>query len=235
MLPSFRWLASGTTVALAALAAPVHATVIDFEDEMLIGSYVPGIDPDTFEQNGFQMRQFGDTGTVDFRTSLPVGVAPTNNSSLFYSSLNTGSLEITNLNGAVFSLDGFDAAFIPIPGGQAQQIGVVALGFTAASSKVPSAAFYFNLGDTSATTHGYPFLTFASSTFANYKNLVAVDFYSCVIAPTVCEIGSQNNGQFALDNIRLTAAVTPVPEPETFALMAAGLAALGLVRRRRAR
>jgi len=216
---------AATVVPLAA-----HATLIDFDDPLLTGLYFSG---DTFTQAGFLMTQeSGDFGTVDIGQGLGAA-APTNNRTQFYSNTNDGGLLLTGSNGGPFSLDGFDAAFVPLIGSFAtpQTLGIVAFATTATGA---SFGTIFGLGNTTSVTQGSPFLTFAgAANFGRFTNLVAVEFFTCTIANgQVCSLATQNNGQFALDNIRVTA---PVPEPETYALMMAGLAALAAVARRRRR
>ena len=231
MLKGFRRLAAiaalgaATVVPLAA-----HAALIDFEDPSLTGLYFSG---DSFTQAGFVMTQeFGDSGIVDRAQSLGAA-APTNNRTQYYANTNDGGLLLTSANGRPFSLDGFDAAFVPLIGSVAppQTLGIVAFATTATGA---SFGTLFGLGNTTSVTQGSPFLTFSgAANFGSFRNLVAVEFFTCTIANgQLCTLSTQNNGQFALDNIRLTA---PVPEPETYALMMAGLAALAAVARRRRR
>ena len=62
--------------------------------------------------------------------------------------------------------------------------------------------------------------------FNRFTNLASVAFFACGL--TTCT-DPLDLGQFALDDVRVTVAV---PEPETYALMAAGLLLLGAMRRR---
>lgn len=231
MLRGFRRLAAIAALG-AAIVCPLaaQATLIDFEDPLLTGLYFSG---DTFSQAGFVMTQeFGDSGIVDRAQSLGAA-APTNNLTQYYANTNDGGLLLTSANGRPFSLDGFDAAFVPLIGSHAtpQTLGIVAFATTATGATFGT---IFGLGNTTSVTQGSPFLTFAgAANFGRFSNLISVDFFTCAIANgQACLLATQNNGQFALDNIRLTA---PVPEPETYALMMAGLAALSAVARRRRR
>lgn len=232
MIKSFRWLACGVALAAAGLSpiAQAQSTVIDFEDPNLTGLYFPN---DSFSQSGFVMTQGGDFGTVDFAGSLGAA-APTNNPSQFYTNSNDGYLTLTSDSGRPFSLDGFSAAFVPLIGSHATPLtlGIVAYGFTSAGG---SFGTIFGLGNTTSTTSGSPFYTFSGALdFGRFSDLVAVQFFTCTISGgDLCTLATRNNAQFALDEIQLTTVAAPVPEPETFALLALGLAVTTTVARRR--
>jgi PEP-CTERM motif len=222
MRKGFRWLAAA--VVAASFSPLLHATVIDFNDPNLVGPYFPG---DTFTEDGFLMTQEFDPGTVDFAAALGA-VAPTGNSTQFYFNSTAFALLVTSLDGQPFSLSGFSAAFVPGATPPANPIGIVAFATTMTGAQFGT---LFSLGDTSSTTHGSPFLTFSGANFNRFSNLSSLIFFACGL--TTCT-DPQDLGQFALDDVIVTSAAA-VPEPETFALMAAGLLALGAVRRRRAR
>lgn len=232
MHKSFRRLAWGAASIAATVLPVAHAqsTVIDFEGPDLTGIYFPG---DSFSHSGFAMTQQFDFGTVDTGVAL-APVAPTNNSSQFYFNGNDGYLSLTSASGGTFSLDGISAAFVPLAGSTApsQTLGIVAAATTASGE---SFGLIFSLGDTTSTTTGSPFFVFSNPLdFSSFTDLVAVDFFTCTIANgAFCTLETRNNGQFALDDIHVTSLAAPVPEPETVALMALGLMAMGAVSRRR--
>jgi hypothetical protein len=229
MHKGFSWLACGVALVAATLAPVAHATIVDFDDPLLVNAYGDG---DSFDQNGFHMTQGFDAGIVDVASALGAA-APTGDNTQFYSNLNDGELIFTSLNGLPFSLNGFSAAFVPLIGSHAppQVIGIVALATTMSNVQFGT---IFGLGDTSSTTTGSPFLTFSgAANFGTFTNLKTLEFFTCaVVNGQVCTVPTQNNGQFALDNVNLTIAA-PIPEPETTALMALGLMVLTVVSRRR--
>jgi len=232
MLKSFRRLASGAALVAATLVPfAAHAVIIDFEGDLLNNLYLPG---DSFTQNGFRMTQGFDSGIVDFGANALGAAAPTNNITQLYTNLNDGELIFSSLSSLPFSLNGFQAAFVPLLGSHApaQVIAVVALGTTLTNAQV---AIAFLLGDTTSTTTGSPFLSFSgAANFAGFTNLKTLEFFTCaVVNGQACTVPTNNNGQFALDNVNLTIAAAPIPEPETTALMALGLMVLTAVARRR--
>ena len=231
MFKGFSRLASCAAI-VAATLAPVaaNAVIIDFEGDSLTGLYFAD---DSFSQSGFLMTQGFDFGTVDKASALGT-VAPTGNSSQFYFNANDGELIFTSLNGLPFSLNGFSAAFVPLLNSPApaQTIGIVALATTMTGSQFGT---IFGLGNTTSTTTGSPFLSFSgAANFGTFTNLKTLEFFTCaVVNGSACTTPTQNNGQFALDNVNLTQVAAPVPEPETTALMALGLMVLTAVARRR--
>ncbi len=213
-------LASVAAVVWAAAMPQAHAsTIIDFEGDSLAGLYFPG---DSFSQGGFRMTANYDFGIVGTAGDLG-SVAPSGNTSQFYFNSNDGYLSLTTESGVAFSLDGFSAAFVPLIPAPVPNptIVLVAAGVNTSGDFV---GFFFDLG--SSATTSYPFLTY--NTTGLYENMVEVQFFACVLDSSVCATPTLNNGQFALDNIGVTA----VPEPTTWVLMALGLAGL-VVRSRR--
>ena len=200
------------------------ATVIDFEGDALTGLYSPG---DSFSQSGFTMTQGFDFGTVDKAASLPN--APSGNLTQFYFNSNLGDMLLTRGAGRRFNLDGFSAAFVPIDAQLGQTIVLVAFATDGDGNQFATA---FGLG--SGNNGSFPFLTYNDPLdFGRFTNLVSVNFFGCAFTGNFdCSAATiQNNGQFALDDIRLTA----IPEPTTTALLALGLLGLAVASRRRVR
>ncbi len=231
MFKGFSRLASCATIVAATLSPmAAHAVIIDFEgDDLGATQLAPG---DSVTTNGFVLTQGFDAGLIDVGTGLKAA-APTNNDTQFYTNTNDGELIFTSLGGLPFSLNGFDAAFVPLLGSHAaaQVIGIVAFATAMDGTQFGT---IFGLGDTTSTTKGSPFITFAGAAdFGTFTNLKTLEFFTCaVVNGQVCLTPTKNNGQFALDNVNLAIAA-PVPEPETTALLALGLMVLTAVARRR--
>ncbi|MEO5732085.1 MAG: NF038120 family PEP-CTERM protein [Rubrivivax sp.] len=206
--------------AAAALPAAHAAVVIDFEPAALTGLYFPG---ETFTQQGFTLAVGPDFGTIDTAAAIGIG-APTGNSSQFYFNSNDGTLTLSQSGGLAFSLGGFAAAFVPLSPASNQNTVIVATGTTQANTQV-SAFWSF----APSATSNFPFMTYGGAGFAAFTNLVQLQFKACsLVAGVACTVATNNNGQFALDDVVLTV----VPEPGTWLMLATGLLGLGAVARR---
>jgi hypothetical protein len=207
--------AAAAMLACAAFSAPTQAmTLLDFEPPSLTGLYLAG---ESFEQAGYQMNVVYDAATVDVASGLGEA-APTGNASQFYTQLNEGALHLSRPDGMLFTMHGFDAAFVPLVPAAAGQTAIAVVA-TYADNTTDGFAWLFDRNFASYNTD-----------FNAYSNVKSLDFFACSFdGANVCTSPLQNNGQFAIDNISVTA----VPEPSAAALLGLGLAAL-LLRRRAA-
>jgi len=211
-----RHLSLTATVTLSLLAPPAQAAAlaIDFESLALRNVYFA---EESFVESGFKMTLDFDAGTVDSAVALGVS-APTGNATQFFSGLNDSGLILEREGGGLFSLAGFDVAFIPLAPPSSQNTVIVAAGVRADNSS-------FGL----AWVFGQAFQTLNDpGDFSAFTDVKAVEFFACSFnGVNVCAAPTANNGQFAIDNIQ----VTFVPEPSTLSLLP--LALLGLVMRKR--
>jgi hypothetical protein len=237
----FRQIAVVAAIALSASAA--QATLIDFEqplngpntpfapflthgDEFLQGSYY--FDPFSNAADA----QLGDlVGTMingsDLSTCFGV-VCPSNNSSTFFGSVNDGVLAFGRQDGQSFSVSGFDASFLGASGATFPAVsGLLRLqGFTSAGASLSETFQLAGLNDSGSLAFS-SYLT--SGSFASTQFATVYAFGFACNTGGACSAFSSDRGQFALDNLNVSA----VPEPETTAMFAIGLMAMGAAVRRR--
>ena len=220
-----RRLYTSVAIAAAVLSPQVQATtVIDFDAPGLTGLY---FNNESFTQSGYKMTVEFDAGLVDVADAAN-STAPSGNLTQFYTQLNEGGLIIERNDGGLFSLSSFDAAFVPLDPAAAGTTVMVAVGVYANNTSSGVAWLFAPSG-----TPSHPFATYNDSfDFATFANVKLVEFFACAYdGVNVCSGPLQNNGQFAIDNIGVTA----VPEPTISVMLSLGLLGLALRSRRSAR
>lgn len=216
-----RLLGSAAFTFALGIPAAHAATVIDFEGDALTGLYFAG---DSFTQGDYTFTAKTDYGVIDTATALGAQ-SPTGNATQFYFNANDGALDMARTDGGLFSLSGFSAAFVPLDPAPNQTTVIVAVGINADDSVVTA---YWTFAS-SLTSH-FPFSAYGGADFSAFGAVKQVEFHACsLVGGSICTEATMNNGQFAIDDIGVAAAV---PEPGTTLLMTLGLVGLGLSARR---
>ena len=237
---------SAIALVLGMSSQVAQAIVIDFEAlDTTNVSFPPFfVQGDEFYQGGFWMDPFSNAPSAqngDLVGALVDGAAvgtdcngngllcPTNNPSHFYAALNDGVLALGNLNNLLFTVKSFDAGFIadlsgnPIPA----VAGAVRLqGHTPAGPSFTQ-TFFLPGPDSSGALNFSTFNTTGSFSTRLFDELFVFGFV-CDSTGS-CSAFTSDQAQFGLDNVN----VSVVPEPAPLALMAAGVVAMGALRRRR--
>lgn len=201
------------------------AVTIDFDDDTLTGLYFAG---DGFSQSGMLATAAFDFGTVDSAAALG-SAAPTGNLTQFFFNSNDGALFLQHEQGQLFNLTGFSAAFVPLVPASSQTTVIAAIGFDAAGLDVAGVAWLFA---PQAASGSYQWGRYDDAQdFSDFVGLSSVMFLSCSLSSPLCSDPTNNNGQFAIDDIQISL----VPEPSSVALvlLAMGLMVPSLRRRNR--
>lgn len=221
-----------------------NATLIDFDSglDTTFAGFAPLLtNGDALAQNGFYI------GTASTKATAMLGdlvgaivdgtdngtcfnvTCPTNNATTYLAMVDDGLPYLQTIGGELFTISSFDASFIAASGASVPNVALLlrVYGF------VGNSTYFEDVLLGGFTAGALQFSTYTlSSTFAS-RSYEEVDFYGYACDANGSCNRSTNAAQFALDNINVNVAnVTPVPEPETIALMAAGLIALGVRRRR---
>lgn len=237
-LSGLKKLASVVVGAVALMSAvPAMADTINFE------SHGPDIfnGHDTFTEGNYLMTVFdspasatGDGGAGGIANGMDpntcaVAACPTGNSSFYYFGVNDGGLKVERNDNLGFRLSSLDYAFLaPVGGLPGYSYGQLTLVGNVHGGGSISAAIDF------------PALVNGNSPFSNYNlssafahtTLDSVMVRACLFdGAGNCFNPADNQAQFSIDNLQVAA----VPEPETYAMLLAGLAGMGLVARRRAK
>lgn len=235
--PALKKMAAAAIGALALIgAAPAMADTIDFDS--LDPNTYNGLD--TFDFGGYHFEVIdtpaagpsgngfaGAIGNGNDPFLCAIAGCPTGNTSNYYLGVNDGSLKISRGDHRAFSLGSLEYAFLApvdnLPGYSYGQLTVT--GTTVGGGTVTHSFDFPEL------VGGYsPFVTaslqsaFGATLFSN------VTISSCIFDGAGCVNPSNNQAQFAFDNLTLA----PVPEPQTYAMLGLGLAAISLAARRRA-
>jgi len=238
--PAFRRLKQLSATALGAMAlmsaAPAMADTINFESQ-LPDIFAGG---SSFIDHGFNLlvidSPFSSTGDglagvlvngADPYTCF-TAVCPSGNTSTYYAGLNDGAVKLTGSDARGFRLSGIDYAFVSPIGGLSA--GLLPGKLTIAAEKVGGGTVYAELDFSGLNSNSAsPFLHAALTSQFGTAAYSSVVFSSCLFDGAGGCSPYGNQAQFAIDNIEVTA----VPEPQTYAMLGLGLAAIGLLSRRR--
>jgi PEP-CTERM motif len=215
-------------------------TVIDFEG--LDSGFVS--DSDQFVQQGLYLTAFSNVnvsspsdlvGAIVDGSDLSMCfnlACPTNNKTTFYAGLNDGVLQLDPVAaGGAIHIYGLDASFIGAVAGASYPAvsGLLAVeGFNADGT---SDLLRFNLAGPTAGSFNFQHFSTSAAFAAEGFAEVAIFGYVCDVSGN-CKAFQTNQGQFALDNIDLGPAVSAVPEPGSWLMLALGLAGIAAAARR---
>jgi hypothetical protein len=157
-----------------------------------------------------------------------VSQCPSGNSTHYYLGLNDGGLNVARIDSKAFQLKGLDFAFMaPLAGLQNFNYGQLSLTGTLLGGGTVHTQFDFPTQDADGL---YTFGSAALNTSFSNATLTSLTVSACMFGnDNQCYNPADNQAQFGIDNLNVTA----VPEPETYAMLLAGLAAMGLLSRRR--
>ena len=237
----FRRLAVVAAFAISAGAA--QATVIDFEQPVGGPNAPLLLHGDQFLQGSYAFDMLSNAPGADSTALVGAMIngsdlsacfsvmCPTNNSTTFLGALNDGVVAFGRTDGLSFAINGFEASFLGGLGATLPPVsGLLRLqGFTSAGTSL-SQTFQLAGPDKSGALGFGTFTTSGSFATTQFETVYAFGF-ACSVSGA-CNAFTTDRGQFALDNIDVTAAV---PEPETAAMFLIGLMAMGATVRRRRR
>ncbi|WP_295993588.1 NF038120 family PEP-CTERM protein [Rugamonas sp.] len=224
----------GGTALLLAAALPLAAGAATIDFDSLDPTIV--FDQDTLVQNGMLLTGIGSNG--GYAGAVVDGAAgdglcsamacPKGDNSHYYAALNDGALTINAVaGGQLIALRSFDAAFIGGDAGASYplQAGLLTVvGVRADGTKMQEQFGLAAQADGSLRFGSY----LSQSPFAG-QGFASLSFSGVACSQGQCSALGDNSGQFALDNLTISA----VPEPSAWLFLSAGLGLLAMLARRR--